>query len=221
MESMRPSILVGIDGSEHAERALSLAVEMAVRLQASLHVVWAQEFPIVVPAPENTELAAAVLERLVDRCNEEVVRVRNECTALMDRIVDDRVDASLHIVRGMPIDSLLAAINTWKPVLVVVGSHGRGALKRMVLGSVSAQLCRRSPVPVLVVPPLEQEQRAQTTQCVPGVDSGIEEVIVSTRAMASSCLDCGHILDEDNEPRTRCVWCGRKPARWFSVPIGS
>lgn len=218
MTNTKQNILVGVDGSEQSARALEFAVEMAVRLQASLHVVRAEEFPLVVATPGGDALPVALVS-MVDRFNEEVLRTRNECADLIDRIIDDRAEASLHIVRGRPIESLLAAINTWKPVLVVVGSHGRGAIKSLLLGSVSTQLCRRSPAPVLVVPPLEQAQRERPSVVVPTRELAGEEAIVPAPAMASSCVDCGHILNEQTEPRTRCAGCGREPAHWFSAPL--
>jgi len=45
-----------------------------------------------------------------------------------------------------------------KPDFVVVGSHGKGILKRAFLGSVSGELARRSPVPVMIVPAPGLEQ---------------------------------------------------------------
>lgn len=206
---------MGFDGSEHSERALTLAAEMAAQLQASLHVVRVEALPQLPAAGD--ELDAAEMEELAQRFNEEVLRTRNESVAVIERVVADRVEANLHVISGSPADALLAAINTWNPDLVVVGSHGHGALKRLLLGSVSTQLCRRSPVPVVVVPPLRQVQEEGAALRAPAAEDSAAAVPV--QRLARSCMDCGHILNEYVEPPTRCVRCGRESARRFSTPL--
>jgi hypothetical protein len=57
-----------------------------------------------------------------------------------------------------PLAGMLSLIKEIRPDLVVVCSHGKGLLKRALIGSVSSQLVQRSPVPVLVVPTPGREQ---------------------------------------------------------------
>ena len=58
----------------------------------------------------------------------------------------------LHLRMGEPVRGLIELITELRPDMVVIGSHGRSAVMRMLLGSVSTQIIHRSPVPVLVVP---------------------------------------------------------------------
>jgi len=51
-----------------------------------------------------------------------------------------------------PVPGLLAVIGEWQPRLAVVGRRGRGGIARRLIGSVSHEVARESPVPVLVVP---------------------------------------------------------------------
>jgi nucleotide-binding universal stress UspA family protein len=53
--------------------------------------------------------------------------------------------------RGAPWREILSAIEEGKPDLVVMGTHGRRGVERMVLGSVAEKIVRTSPVPVLTV----------------------------------------------------------------------
>jgi len=54
---------------------------------------------------------------------------------------------------GFPASLLLERIGAAKADLVVIGTHGRGAISRTILGSVADRLLRTSPAPVMLVPP--------------------------------------------------------------------
>lgn len=142
------SLLVAVDLSAGSERALETAVGLAHRLGARLEVVHVFE-PLATIATQTPRILMDV-EPIIA---EHRARDQKQCTALCARIIGDRVPYELHVVDGLPLDGLLEATRKLKPGLVVIGSHGRGAVMRALMGSVSAALCRHSPVPVVVVPP--------------------------------------------------------------------
>lgn len=148
MASDEKSILVGVDFSEGSERALEQAVTLALGLRARVHVVHVYE-PIAMVAPEAVLLTGEVQGQMEAE--------RQQRTTMLaewaQRLVGDRVPCVTHVIDGASLDGMLEEIRRVKPELVVVGSHGRGALMRMLMGSVSTALCHRSPVPVVVVPP--------------------------------------------------------------------
>ena len=59
--------------------------------------------------------------------------------------------ATEETARGVPWREILASIERHRPDLVVMGTHGRRGLPRMVLGSVAEKIVRMSPIPVLTV----------------------------------------------------------------------
>lgn len=148
----KSSLLIGVDFSEGSERALARAVRLAQRLNAHLHVVHVYE-PLAVVAPEAVLMTGEIQGQL----EAERSQRRKEGEALCERTIGDKVAYTFRVVDGLALDGMLSAIHELKPELVVVGSHGRGALMRMLMGSVSTALCRRCPVPVVVVPTAEQE----------------------------------------------------------------
>ncbi len=108
------------------------------------------------------------------------------------------IEAETHLRQESVVFGLLEAIEELQPKMVVVGSHGRTGLPRVLLGSVSESVARRSGVPILIVPSHEREKQA-TKQ-------------------AWSCHQCGHMLI-DGQSSLVCGRCGMSPPQWDSAPI--
>jgi len=75
-------------------------------------------------------------------------------------IRDLRVETKL--VEGNPAKEILAAANEIKPELIVMGTHGRTGLGRLLMGSVAEEVVRKSPFPVLTVKTPMKVSRAAT-----------------------------------------------------------
>lgn len=134
---MSDDILVGIDGSANARRALTWALDEAelrsCRVRAVLTWSYLGESGSTL-GPKTSEADARAL------LDAEVAEVAGDRAHLVDAVlVNDLAVAGL---LGQAADA----------ALVVVGSRGRGGLKGLLLGSVSRTIVERSPVPVVVVP---------------------------------------------------------------------
>jgi nucleotide-binding universal stress UspA family protein len=138
------SIVVGTDGSETAERAVSEATRLAKALDGRLHLVSAYE-PLrgarIAGAPEG---AAKVWAQAPDA---EVQRIVEQAAATV-RLSE--VDVSTHTISGDPADALLEVAEREQADLIVVGNRGMHGM-RSVLGSVPNKVSHRARCNVLIV----------------------------------------------------------------------
>ncbi|HSP39323.1 MAG TPA: universal stress protein [Frankiaceae bacterium] len=135
-------VVVGVDGSEYGRAALDWAAEEARRRGAELVAVaaWVPQGPMSGPmlAP-GADLWAETIEATREMLNEQVKPLQGA-----------GLTVTLHLVGGPPYEALEEL--SGEADLLVVGNHGRGALRRSVLGSVSRHVCRHAKCPVVVVP---------------------------------------------------------------------
>ena len=143
--AMIETILVATDGSPASSAAADEAIDLAGRLQARLIVI------NVVNVPE-VAAASAMFPGTA-------VAAREEADAIARAVVDDAMRAGVAATyltwEGQPGEAIVAAAEAESADLVVVGTHGRSVIGRLLLGSVSEYVVRHSRVPVLVVRPQE------------------------------------------------------------------
>src|SRR5262245_2376740 len=137
------SILVAVDFSEDSDHALGEALRLATRASGRIIVVH-------VSAPRPSLPTDVVSTQPLDTTD--IERARGALRAIKDRVEALGLPVETHLAVGSVVYGLIDTIRELKPDLVVVGSHGKSALRRALLGSVSESLARRSPAPVLVVP---------------------------------------------------------------------
>lgn len=149
-------IVVGIDYSETGELAFTKALELAARQQPAvvhaLHVM-PMNLPLLAPELASSSVSSAI-DEAASRIAAHVARRLLEYRASS---ADDSALAGVRVIPHLRTDSpafevaQLAA--DLEADLVVVGTHGRRALARMLVGSVAELTVRLSPCPVLVVRP--------------------------------------------------------------------
>jgi nucleotide-binding universal stress UspA family protein len=148
------NILVSVDGSSHAQRALEEAIDLAVLERGRLTLLTAVPRP---PYWAASPVTAEGIESLAVELEREAERTLRAAT--------DQVPPSVPvttILSHKPIrEALMERIKTGQHDLVVLGSRGRGALTASVLGSVSHFALNHSPIPVLIVHTPDEPERAQ------------------------------------------------------------
>ncbi len=137
-------ILCPVDLSGLSADALRYAAELARRLDARLTVLYANTFTA---PPYFTKSKLAELEQQFRSSFQEAE------AALRGFVKDTGVEGmvELLVVEGLPVDAIHKAAGETKADLIVMGTHGRGGLKRLMLGSVTDRVLRESDVPVLTV----------------------------------------------------------------------
>ena len=137
-------IVVGIDGSEASKDALSLALHEAALRATRVRVVhaWMPTMPVTMSGPGMVPpVDVASFENLARHLLDDTVdRVAGERAASVERV----------LAEGTAGEAILD--NARDAELIVLGQHGRGAVKALVLGSVSHYVLQHAHCPVLVVP---------------------------------------------------------------------
>lgn len=145
---MLKRILVGFDGSDHAEKAVSMAEDLAAKYGAILHLA-----KVVDHSHAPSELAEfAATEHLdsPDRVEERAVEER-ELRPLAARAHASGVDVQCAVLRGEPAGALIDYANNVGVDLIVMGRRGRGRMEGLLIGSVSAKLTSHANCAVLTV----------------------------------------------------------------------
>jgi len=153
---MYKKILVPLDGSALAERAIWHAEEIARGADAEILLLQAVFVPMpVVPEPALlTE--GKVLEEGGRRASEYLDRVASELRAAgrnVRTVIDERppADAILHVAEQEKVD------------LIVMSTHGRSGLSRLVMGSIAENVLRRTARTIMFVKP-ERPAAAETKE---------------------------------------------------------
>jgi nucleotide-binding universal stress UspA family protein len=140
-------ITVAVDGSSHADAALDVAIDLARRYGSELSIVGVAPIqpplvgpsePMIVPAVPPSE--APRFQKIVE---DAVGRAEASGLTAVTGVCDE----------GVVTDEILAHLTDHPCDLLVIGSRGLSAAKRLLLGSVSTAMVTHAPCPVLVVRP--------------------------------------------------------------------
>ena len=139
-------ILFPVDLSEVTPKLVPYVKEMAATFDAEVHLLFVarilQHFAsIYVPHPSVNKFEAEVVEGAEKKLQEFVEEQfeSDSCTA--------------RVVLGDPAEEILNYAQAEGIDLIIIGTHGRKGLERVIFGSVAERVLKKSPVPVLTVNP--------------------------------------------------------------------
>lgn len=148
---MYHNILVPVDGSETATRGLREAIRLASHEKARLHVVNVVDDMLVAQNYEVFDASGAgdFLDAL---------RAAGDKTLATAKAEADRAGVSVETTRveshgARVADAIINCAKKCKADLIVMGTHGRRGLSRVVLGSDAESVLRETSVPILLVRP--------------------------------------------------------------------
>lgn len=141
------NILVAYDGSDLSKRGLEKAITLAKAVGAQItgfHVAPDLDSSMRAYLPEAAYIPDEYNEKAEDAAKEQLKEIEHQCAAA-------GVPYTVHyVVSEFVADSIVEAAEKYKCDLIVIASHGRAGLARMMLGSQTQKVLAHAAVPVLV-----------------------------------------------------------------------
>jgi nucleotide-binding universal stress UspA family protein len=184
-------VLLASDLSPHSAHALTQGARLA---RALAHPAEPRLRPLYVTVPAYEALAAGFTDWSVEGAGQELDEFLEGLPELAG------LDGAVCV--GDPATRILDEAGEWKADLVVVGTHGRRGLPRLLLGSVAETILRRAEVSVLVIPPAPAAQRtpAPAPAAIPVV-----RTVPETRVAAASASSAAPVAAAAKSPVPRSV----------------
>lgn len=135
-------ILVAVDLSQVSGALVGFATRLAARIGGELTVLHAYTAGDAAVALQDAGLS---IDQFVEHLHGEALRLLREGGAEAGRF-------RIAIVEGNPVEAILERAAQDQADVIVVGTHGRTGLRRLLIGSVAEGVLRRAPCPVVVVP---------------------------------------------------------------------
>jgi nucleotide-binding universal stress UspA family protein len=143
--SIYRKIMVATDGSEHVRKAIATAIEISKLSGAKLYAVYvmaSDEFSM--SDPKNAELEKAFVNYYRNEGKEATAYVETSAKA-------ENVEVESVILEGSPAHEIINFAEGNDIDLIVMGTHGKSAIERFLLGSIAENVVRHSKKAVLVV----------------------------------------------------------------------
>jgi nucleotide-binding universal stress UspA family protein len=136
-------ILVAIDETRQAQAALELAAGLAAEQQATLTLLTVVDRVVTICAPPDVIVDPALEEQLDEEAR--------ALLAAAEKTAREHGAQVRSVVReGNAVDGILAAIDEEHADLVVLGTHGRSGITRVLEGSIAEAVLRATTIPVLI-----------------------------------------------------------------------
>jgi len=150
-------ILVPIDGSPTSNAGLREAMALAKGQGASLQLVHVADQHYITMLGLET---ATAVDDLMASVNQAGKRILRNAERLVRREGVEASTVLLETLTGPAADPIVRQAQKWKADLIVIGTHGRRGVRRLLMGSDAEQIVRTSPVPVLLVRAPGREAKA-------------------------------------------------------------
>jgi len=145
-------ILVPIDGSEHSDRVLNYALDLAEKYSAEIKLLSVAQpvvatGPMFLTQPMLSPASTAIYVKEIEAAHEKMLAEAFKKA----KETKPNINISKQLVNGRPADKIVEIANEEKFDLIVMGSRGAGGIKEFFLGSVSDRVADEARCPVLLV----------------------------------------------------------------------
>ncbi len=203
MEAMFRTILVATDGSETGDRAVAFALGFARRHGTAL---------ILCSAVDRAAAIASCASPYGGINGGQVLQALDEAAGLtLDRASEGAARAGVPytelLLYGHPAEAIVAAASRQADA-IVVGTHGKHGLRRLILGSTAAAVLRSSEIPTFVVPPHGEPDHAPSGRILVAVDdsepsdAALQVAMRWAEGEGGELLLCTAVDTRDPDPRS-------------------
>ena len=140
------NILTAIDFFDSTDTIIRVTRKLAKSMRASVRLVHVAE-----PDPDFVGFDGGPHE-VRDQIAAEYQQEHKALQDLADSLRNEGVDATAVLIRGSIVETVIGQAESHDTDLIVVGSHGHGAVYDILVGSISEGIIRKAPCPVTVVP---------------------------------------------------------------------
>ncbi len=160
---MYKKILVPIDGSSTSNLGIREALKLAKDQGARLRLVHVVDELVIMSSPD----AVVPVGDIVGVLREAGRKVLDRAAALVQKAGAKAETVLVERFGGRAADSIIAEAKKWHADLIVLGTHGRRGVRRMVLGSDAEEVVRSASVPVLLVRSKTEDYRSSRSRRQP------------------------------------------------------
>jgi nucleotide-binding universal stress UspA family protein len=149
---MFETVVIATDGSQSAQRAVRLALDFADRFDAAVHALYVLDTGEIDETPDEIRTD---LEDALDAAGGRALSYVEEAAFASS----DGRDVVTSVREGDPADEVIDYAQEYDADVIATGTRGRHGDHAFLLGSVAEAVVRRSPLPVLTVRQLSDEER--------------------------------------------------------------
>lgn len=134
-------ILVAFDGSPSSRKAFRAAIDLSLKLKASITTLTVVHLPDFSPSMDE-------IEETMDEAGKQVEPLLQE---VQEQGRKNGLEINTIVLRGHPAETMIKYASDNKFDLIVMGTRGLGGFKKMVIGSVAQKVVSYSNTPVMVI----------------------------------------------------------------------
>jgi len=156
-EKKERKILVPVDFPDYSVKSIQVAISLAKKLHAQIKLFNSYYEPVIGAVPYEDSVfpiyshPTAFVTEPVKSNRKDLIRLKDELNSQLQKEGDTEIKISYSMMSGLPAETILMYCDTYKPDLIVLGTHGKRS-ETSIWGNTAASIIENTKYPVLVVP---------------------------------------------------------------------